>query len=255
MTGSPPADRTTTASSDTGPARSAGAGHHPLQSWRGWASGRQLRLTGGLWALAFVGVYVWWWRAVDWPWASFGDSYSINVVGVVPALAGAMAIYGVLPGADWIDLQAVTHPQRRDTIAAGLLVVAFSAIPPLVRWLFTLSDFYLNFVSEGALAGWMATPDAPVPFHYFWDFGLGVGITLGATLLLVGVVGRPLGPLTGVLCYSGLLTLQSWRLAPGLIPRLDEPRTALSLTTGLLTVVIGLTVFRLSRSGARPLIG
>lgn len=223
--------------------------------WRGWASGRRPWQVGALWVAAFVTVYVWWWRAADWPWAPFSDSYSINVVGVVPALAGAMAIYGVLPGADWIDLQAVTHPQRRDTVAAGLLVVAFSAIPPLVRWLFTLGDFYLNFVSEDALWGWEASPVELVPFHYFWDFGFGVGMTLGATLLLVGAFGRLFGPLTGILCYSLLLTVQSWRLAPSLFPRGDEPQTALSLTTGLLTMLLGLTVFRLSRSGTRPLIG
>ena len=94
-----------------------------------------------------------------------------------------------------------------------------------------------------------------MPFHYFWHFGLGVGITLGATVLLVGVAGRLLGPLTGILCYSVLLTIQARRLAPGLIPRLDEAETALSVTLALLTVAIGLLVFRLSRSGARPLIG
>lgn len=226
-----------------------------MTGWRGWASGRQLWLAVGLWVAAAGSVYLWWWGVADWPWAPWGDSYSINAVGAVPALAGAMAIYGVLPGADWIDLQAVTRPQLRDTIAAGLLVVAFAAIPPLTRWLFTLGDFYLTFLPKDRLFSWGASPDELVPSHYFWYFGFGVGMTLGATLLLVGTFGRLFGPLTGILCYSLLLTVQSWRLAPSLFPRGDEPQTTLSLTTGLLTVVVGLIVFRLSRSGTRPLIG
>lgn len=226
-----------------------------MSGWRGWASGRQPWLTAGLWVAALLCTYLWWHQGAGWPFAPFEDQYGIYVIGAAPAFAGAMAIYGLLPGLDWVDLQAVTRPQRRDTIAAGLLVVAFAAIPPLVRWLFTLSTFYLRFMPESRQPANPASPDAPVPFHYFWHFGLGVGITLGATVLLVGVAGRFLGPLTGILCYAVLLTIQARRLAPGLFPRLDESETALSVTLALLTVAIGLTVFRLSRSGTRPLIG
>lgn len=222
---------------------------------KGWASGRRLWLAGGLWVLTFLSVYLWWWQGAQWPWAPFEDQYGIYVVGTAPAVGGAMAIYGLLPGVDWIDLQAVTHPQRRDVIAAGLLVIGFAAIPPLVRWLFTLSTWYLRFVPEPFQPANPASPDAPAPFHFFWDYGFGVATSLGATLALTGAIGRLLGPLTGILCYAGLLTIQSRRLAPGLIPRLDAPQTALSLTGGLLTVALGLAAFRLSRSGARPLIG
>lgn len=225
-----------------------------MTGWRGWASGRQPWLTVGLWLAAVGSVYLWWWGRADWPWVPWGDPYSINAVGAIPALAGAMAIYGVLPGADWIDLQAVTRPQLRDTITTGLLVVAFAAIPPLARWLFTLGDLYLTFLPEDRVFSWQVGADV-LPFPHFWAFGLGVGTALGATLLLVGVFGRLLGPLTGILCYSALLTIQSWRFAPTLIPRVYEPHTALSLSAGLLTVVLGLVGFRLSRSGTRPLIG
>lgn len=218
-----------------------------MTGWRGWASGRRPWLVGVLWLLALLGVYLWWWVAGIWPWSPWEDEYGIFVISAVPTLAGAIALYGVLPGMDWIDLQAVTHPHGRDTLAAGVIVVAFAGIPPLVSWLFEATDLYLRFVSETRLP--------PPPTGWFWIWGLEVGAVLGASCAMVGLLGRLLGPLTALMSLSALLTIQGERLAPDLIPRVNEPHSALSLGGAALTVALGLAAFRVSRSGVRPLIG
>lgn len=222
-----------------------------MTGWRGWASGRRLWLTGGLWLLALLSTYAWWWMRADWPWTPFDDKYSTVIAGIVPTLSGAIALYGILPGLDWVDLQAVTRPQLRDTAAATLIVVAFAALPPLIRWLLTLDAFYLRFVPENILA----EPESPQWVAQFWGLGLETGFVIGATCLMTGLLGRLLGPLMGIVCYSGLLTIQGYRLMPLTFPRLGDVRSGLSLVAAALVVVLGLAAFRLSRSGARPLIG
>lgn len=213
----------------------------------GWASGRRPRLVAGMWVLAFALVYLWWWVAGIWPGSPWEDNYGIFLISAAPTLAGAMALYGILPGIDWVDQQAVTHPQRRDTVAAGVIAVVFAGIPPLARWLFDVTTLYLRFVSETRLP----PPDA----RYFWMWGLETGVVLAATCGMVGLLGRLLGPLMGLACFAALLTIQGYRLAPELIPRVDGPHSALAFAGALLTVAIGLAAFRLSRSGTRPLIG
>lgn len=225
-----------------------------ITGWRGWVYGRRLWLPAVLWVLAVAVVYVWWWVRADWPWTPDDDRYSTVIVGIIPALTGALALYGVLPGQDWVDLQAVTHPQRRDTLAAGLIIVAFAALPPLVRWLFTLNTFYLRFVPGDILSDPLAL-EGVAPLYLFWGLAFETGIVIGATCLVTGVVGRLLGPLMGIVCYSSLLTIQGYRMMPFAFPRLGDDRSELSLVTGTLVVAIGLMAFRVSRSGARPLIG
>lgn len=230
-----------------------GSSYRTVQHWSGWALGRRPRLVAGVWALTLVVVYMWWWMAAGGPWAPFDDQYGIFTVALVPTLAGIIAFYGILPRLDWVDLQAVMRPQRRDTIAAGVLVLAFAGIPPLVRWAFTLNPVFLVFVPAERIPG-PEYLDSAAPFDYFWIFGLGVGAVLGATLMMISLFGRLIGPLAGVVCYAGLVTIQGYRLAPELIPRVDQPHSPLAIAAAILTTIIGLTAFRLSHSGARPLI-
>lgn len=217
-----------------------------MQNWRGWASGRQLWLPVVAWVLALMVVYVRWWGIMTGPWSPYDDLYGPSPRGFVPFLGGAVALYGILPRADWIDLQAVARPQRRDTIVAALVVGAFGAIPPLVRWLITLSNFYTWFKPENIQLNSVSA---------FALTGLEVAAVLGATCGMVGLVGRRFGPIAGLVCYAGLITIQGYRLAPVLIPRLGDPHSSWSYLGVLLTVVLGLTAFRLSRSGTRPVIG
>ncbi len=212
---------------------------------KGWASGRRPWLVAALWALAFVLVYLWWWVAGIWPGSPWEDTYGIFMISAAPTLAGAMALFGILPGVDWVDQQAVAHPQRRDTVAAGVIAVTFGAIPPLARWLFDVTTLYLRFVSETRLP----PPDA----RYFWMWGLETSVVLAVTCGMVGLLGRLLGPLMGLACFAALLTIQGYRVAPELIPRVGEQYSLVSYVGALLTITLGLGAFRLSRSGTRPL--
>ncbi|MEA5116017.1 MAG: hypothetical protein VB036_00195 [Propionicimonas sp.] len=220
---------------------------------RGWASGRQLWLPAGLWGLSLVAVYLGWWAGSDGPWAPFSDPYYTRVMSFVPSLAGAAALYGILPQLTWIDRQAVSHPQRWDTVAAGGVITSFAALPPLVRWLFALNPFYARFVPENLLPDPSALDEA-APFHYFWFLMVETAAVLGATCVMIGLLGRLFGPLAGIGCYLALLVSQGYRLAPGLVPRLDQPHSVVSVLVALLAVVLGLVAFRSSRSGASPLI-
>ncbi|MGC3952909.1 MAG: hypothetical protein QM804_01420 [Propionicimonas sp.] len=216
-----------------------------MSGWRGWASGRRPWLPAVAWVLALVVVCVRWWGVMTGPWSPYDDLYGPSLRGFAPFLGGAVALYGVLPRADWIDLQAVVSPQGRDTVAAAAVVVTFAAIPSLVRWLFTVSDFHTWFAPENVQLN---------SARAFALTGLEVAAVLGATCGMVGLVGRRFGPIAGLVCYAGLITIQGYRLAPALIPRLGDPHSPWSYLGALLTVVLGLTAFRLSRSGTRPVI-
>lgn len=213
--------------------------------WRGWASGRQLWLPVAMWLLALVVVYTRWWNVMEGPWSPSDDIYGPSLRSFAPFLGGAIALYGILPAADWIDLQAVTRPHLRDALAAGAVVGAFAGIPPLVRWLYDLNDLYILFVPEAIQVN---------SFRAFLLSGIEVAAVLGATCAMLGLSGRLFGPMMGLVCYAGLITIQGYRLAPALIPRLSDPHSALSVTGAFLTVAFGLAVFRLTRSGTQPLI-
>ena len=219
------------------------AGRRLAQGWRGWASGRQLWLPVLAWVLALVVVYVRWWGIMTGPWSPHDDLYGPSPRGFAPFLGGAVALYGILPRADWIDLQAVARPQRRDAVAAALVVGAFGAIPSLVRWLFTLSDFYTWFKPENIQLNSVCA---------FALTGLEVAVVLGATCGMVGLFGRRFGPMAGLVCYFGLITIKGYRLAPTLIPRLGDDHSAVSYVGALLTTILGLAAFRLTRSGTQP---
>lgn len=216
-----------------------------MAGWRGWASGRRLWLPAVLWPIAVVVVYTRWWLGTAGPWAPPDDPYGPSLRSLAPFLGGTLALYGVLPGVDWVDLQAVTHPQRRDTIAVGVVIAAFAGIAPLVRHLYDLSDIQTLFIPEVIEAA---------PFRDFLVSGLHTAAVLGATCAAVGIFGRVFGPIAGLACYLGMLTIQGYRLAPALIPRLPDPHPPLAIAGALLTVVVGLACFRLTRSGTRPLI-
>lgn len=225
-----------------------------ISGWRGWASGRRVWLTVGAWVVCLALVYMWWWVGTDGPWAPFEDAYYARLWSFGPVIAGSVAIYGILPGLDWVDLQAVTHPHRRDAVAAGVLVAAFALIPPLARWLFGLGNFYANFIPSDRLPDPNALDDI-VPASVFWLVAVEVATVLGATLLLTAAVGRLIGPLTGPVCHLALLTVMGYRLAPAWFPRLDEAQGWLPVVAGVTVMAIGIAAFRLSRSGARTLLG
>jgi len=82
------------------------------------------------------------------PWAPENDQYAASLWTFVPFATGAMALWGTLSRADWIDLQAVTHPHRRDTIAATVVIAAFAGTQALVGWLYNLDDRFTWFVPE-----------------------------------------------------------------------------------------------------------
>lgn len=241
MTEAPPATVGTSAAwSDVG--RSP----HPLRDWRSWAAGRRLGLTLTLWVAALLVVYFRGWPGMIGPWAPENDQYAASLWTFVPFATGAMALWGILPRTDWIDLQAVTHPHRRDTIAATVVIAAFAGTQALVGWLYNLDDRFTWFVPEALVV---------FPVEIYLLGALQTAALLGAVCGMVGLLGRTLGPIGGFACYVGLLTIQGYRLAPALIPRLGDERSPASFAGALLTVVLGLTAFRLSRSGTRPVIG
>ncbi|MEA5053611.1 MAG: hypothetical protein VB093_09240 [Propionicimonas sp.] len=190
-------------------------------------------------------VYLRWWLGTAGPWAPPDDEYGPSLRSFAPFVGGLVAIYGVLPAMDWIDLQAVTHPQRRDTLAVGVVLVAFAGVAPLVRWFYEVSDLHRLFIPEVIQLA---------PARDFLVSGLHTAAVLGASCAMVALLGRRLGPAAGLVCYLGMLTVQGYRLAPGLIPRLGDPQSVVSVIAALLTALLGLVAFRLSRSGARPLI-
>lgn len=214
-----------------------------MESWRSWASGRPLWLPLALWALTLLIVYPLGWSGMTSPLAPSDDGQAIAVWSFVPFFSGALALYGIVPRADWIDLQAVTHPHRRDTVAAAVLITAFAGVAPLVGWLWTWYRPHSWFM-----------PDALdlFPFEIFALGGLQTAAVLGATCAMVGLLGRTLGPIAGFACYLGLLTIQGYRLSPALIPRLPDEHPPLSFAGAALTVTIGLAAFRLTRSGTQP---
>lgn len=196
-----------------------------------------------LWVAALLIVYFRGWPGMLGPWAPENDEYAASLWTFVPFATGAMALWGILPRAAWIDLQAVTHPHRRDTMAAAVLIAAFAGTQALVGWLYNLDDRFTWFVPE-------ALEVFPVEIYLLG--ALQTAALLGATCGMVGLLGRTLGPVAGFGCYAALLIIQGYRLAPALIPRLGDERSAVSYLGATFSVVIGLTVFRLSRSGTRP---
>jgi hypothetical protein len=245
MTEAPSVTDRTSGSPDAGrsPHRT---GRRPLQDWRGWAAGRRLGRSLTLWVAALLIVHFHGWPGMTGPWAPANDEYAASLWTFVPFAAGAMALWGILPQADWIDLQAVTYPHRRDSMAAGVVIVAFAGIQALVGWLYHLDDRLTWFLPE-------ALEVFPVEIYLLG--ALQTAALLGATCGMVGLLGRTLGPIAGFACYLGLLIIQGYRLAPALIPRLGDEHSAVSYLGATLTVIIGLTVFRLSRSGTRPTVG
>lgn len=218
----------------------------PTRHWRAWASGRRLGLSLALWIAALLIVYFRGWPGMLGPWAPENDQYAASLWTFVPFVAGAMALWGILPRADWIDLQAVTHPHRRDAIAAAVVMAAFAGIQALTGWLYNLDDRFSWFMPEALVV---------FPVEIYLLGALQTATLLGATCGMIGLFGRTLGPIAGFACYAGLLIIQGYRLAPWLIPRLADERTPASYLGAVLTVALGLTAFRVRHSGARPLIG
>ncbi|MGC3952910.1 MAG: hypothetical protein QM804_01425 [Propionicimonas sp.] len=215
----------------------------PARDWRVWASGRRLGLSLALWLAALLIVYFRGWPGMLGPWAPSNDEYAASLWTFVPFATGAMALWGILPRADWIDLQAVTHPHRRDTMAAAVVIAAFAGIQALVGWLYNLDDRLTWFIPEALIV---------FPVEIYLLGALQTAALLGASCGMVGLLGRTLGPIAGFACYLGLLLIQGYRLAPALIPRLGDDHSPWSYTGAALTVVLGLAAFRLTRSGTQP---
>ena len=229
-----------------------------ISGWMGWAKGRMLWLPAVAWAAALIIVYTQWWQWLDGPWAPHDDSYYVTLLEVGPVLAGLVSIWGILPRMDWIDAQAVTHPQRRDLVAMVALIGAFALISPLARWLFALSPFYTTFVPPAFTVADPAQLDDALPYGVIWQYVPHIAGVLGLAVLLTGILGRVFGPILGFLGYVGVLFIQGHRLAPMLIPRMlnrTAPDVWVTPTTGAIipvaVIAIGLTIFRLSNSGTR----
>jgi hypothetical protein len=226
-----------------------------IAGWTAWARGRVLWLPVAAWLVALVLVYTQWWQYMGVP-SPHADEYLITLLEIAPVMAGLVAIYGILPRMDWIDAQAVTHPQRRDLTAAAVLVGAFALIPPLVRWLFSLHPFYTVFVLPESSAADPANLGRALPYSIIWPYVVFIAGVLGFALLATGFLGRTCGPILGLLGYFAVLCVQGYRLAPALIPRvLDRTETGefVMPPTGAIvpiaTLIVGLAVFRLSESG------
>lgn len=218
----------------------------------GWAGGRLSWLPASAWLLTVLVVYALWWVGGSGPWSPFEDQHYVWMNVLAPVVAGSIAAYGILPRVDWVDQQAVTRPQWRDTVALALLLVAFSVVPLLARWLLSLGDAYLFFAPEGTQSSVQFLDPNFVAAS--WRYSLDVATVLAAMCLLVAVVGRRLGPLTGPACLLALLYMQGYRLAPAWFPRVDDPSDWRPAALVAALVVGGLAAFRLSSSGARPLI-
>lgn len=218
----------------------------PARNLRSWASGRRLGLSLTLWAAALLIVYFRGWPGMLGPWAPENDEYAASLWTFVPFATGAMALWGILPRADWIDLQAVTHPHRRDAIAAAVVIAAFAGIQALTGWLYNLDDRFSWFMPEALVV---------FPVEIYLLGALQTAALLAATCGMVGLLGRTLGPIAGFACYLGLLIIQGYRLAPALIPRLGDDHSPLSYAGAALTVILGLAAFRFTRSGAQPMVG
>lgn len=203
-----------------------------------WFTGRRLWLALASWVAAVVVSYFFWWVGTDGPWAPFDDPYYARLLSLAPALLGALGFYGVLPGLLWLDRQSPRRVQLRNTMAIILLVLAFSAIPPLLRWLFTLSDAYTIFIPKDRLAEG-GSQDSLAEITYFWHASLEIMLVLGCTCLSIAVFGRLLGPLSGPAWYAILLVLQGQRMAPRWILRADEIHSWHSAALSITVVILG----------------
>jgi len=225
-------------------------------AWAGWAKGRILWLPAAGWLAALGVVYTQWWQGLDGSWAPHDDSYFVTVMEIAPVLAGLIGIWGILPRMDWVDAQATTHPQRRDTIAATILAAAFALIPPLTRWLFTLNAAYTAFIPPDYTIADPAQLADALPTAVVWQLVPHIAGVLGLAILLTSILGRTFGPIAGLAGYIGILFIQGYRLAPALLPRMFDrtapdawvtPATGTILPSAIL--IAALAAFRLTHSG------
>jgi hypothetical protein len=189
-----------------------------IDNWLSWAKGRSLWLPAVAWIAAILFVYTLWCYKVFGFWAPYYDDYGISALEIAPIVAGLIAIYGILPRMDWIDAQAISHPQRHDSIAAVTLVCSFALIPPLARWLFSLSDFYVNFIPvKYRYPGqdWLQA----IPYNVIWVYAAFIVGVLGLGILMAGLAGRTVGPILGLLSYAAILYISGISACPRAHPK------------------------------------
>lgn len=222
----------------------------------GWRSGRAWWLPPVAAGGALIPLYAVWWPAFDGPWAPFNEPRYVQVAELVPILTGIIALYGVLPRMDWIDLQSPKRIRVYDTLAAVALVCGFGILPTFARWLWSLSDLYTNFVPPNLALADPSKLAETAPYSAFLATGANIVIVLCLACLITALLGRTLGPAGGVVAFALLLVAQGFLGLPFLAGRGVGlyTLTAPDVVFVACTAAVSMAAYHWTAAGTRPIV-
>ena len=221
-----------------------------------WWAGRFWWISVAALLVTFVLLYMFWWQVADGPWSPPNEPRYAQMMEVAPIIGGIIALYGILPKFDWIDQQSPKPIRIYDTAAALIVIVVFALLTTLVRWLWSLSDFYTRFLPMDMVIKNPAMLDEAVPYAAVFAFSANVAAVLGLACLTTALIGRTLGPTSGIVWFALLLIAQGHLklqllVVPGYgIPTLETGDTFL---VGAI-LAVSLIAYYLTAAGTRPLI-
>lgn len=219
---------------------------------RWWSAGRALLLSIVAVTVTMSLLYLWWWVSIDGAWAPRDDPRYVQMHELLPILGGMVALYGVQPRLDWIDLQSPRPMSSFNTVAAGVVIVTFASLPLLAIWLWHFTDVYALFLPEGI----GLTEKGVLPnFSYFIAFACNIITVLGLACLTTALVGRALGPLSAIVWFALLLLSQGhlgWHILPSVTIHhsLAEP-SPISAAIATAALTLGLYAYHRSAAGTR----
>lgn len=221
----------------------------------GWRSGRTLWLTVAAWVATLGLLYAWWWRAFDGPWAPPDDPRYVQLFELLPIVGSIVALYGVQPRLDWIELQSPRPTRTLNTVAAGAVVVAFALLPLLTIWLWHHSDLYTLFVPE--MYTYLRQGEFGT-YSLFGAFACNTIIVLGLACLTTAFVGRALGPLSAIVWFALLLVAQGhlgWHALASITVHGDLPEfSLLGASLAAIALATGLYAYHRSSAGIQSVI-
>lgn len=197
-------------------------------------------------------LYPWWWVPIDGPWAPPENPRYVQMYELLPILGATVALYGVQPRMDWIDLQSPRPLAGFTTAAAGVVIATFALLPLVVLWLWRVSDFYALFLPEGM----GLTEEGRLPtYSFFIAFACNIIIVLGLACFTIALIGRALGPLSAIMWFALLLVIQGhlrWQgLASVAINRKPPEPSLLGAAIAAATLTLGLYTYHRSAAGTQ----
>lgn len=220
-----------------------------------WARGRSLWVTALSVLLTSLALYLWWPVPFDGPWAPINDPRYVQMHELLPIIGGAVALYGIQPRLDWVDLQSPRPILPFGTFAAGLVIAVFTGLPLLVRWLWSVTDLYSVFLPDGNVLADPAQLAILAPYGYFAAFGCNVVVVLSLACLTTALAGRTFGPVSSILWFAVLLIGQGhfgWQV----LASVTRDAVPLELSVGdaaiaAVALIVGLCAYHRSAAGTR----